>query len=185
MNHTLRDLPAYLPEGDSSPTGRQRRIIGMTTWNQSGGDISELWGETLQELYDEMNGWGLDEVGRCTWHPVLNLNWDDNEVVTGGTLTVDLEVLVPAWARLSDANDAVRTEWNRWSDALMAHEMGHVNLAYQYLDNFEDTLVGMPKDDAWTAFEQRKADLQTASDSYDSSTSHGISQGTTLDTSIT
>jgi predicted secreted Zn-dependent protease len=94
-------------------------------------------------------------------------------------------VLVPAWAKLSQANDNVRAEWNRWSEALMTHEMGHYDLAYQYLDNFEGSLVGLPKDDAWAAFEQRKTDLQTASDAYDTSTSHGISQGTTLDTSIT
>jgi len=79
----------------------------------------------------------------------------------------------------------VGAEWDRWSDALMTHEMGHYNLAYQYLDNFEATLIGMPKDDAWTAFDKVKQDLQMASDNYDTSTNHGISQGTTLDTSIT
>ncbi|HEY5422426.1 MAG TPA: DUF922 domain-containing protein [Ilumatobacteraceae bacterium] len=157
----------------------------MTTWNQSGGDFSELWGDTLQDLYDEMNGWNLDEVGRCSWHPSLDLAWDDNHIVTGGTLTVDIEVLVPAWANRSQANAAVGAEWDRWSDALMTHEMGHYNLAYQYLDNFEATLIGMPKDDAWTAFDKVKQDLQMASDNYDTSTNHGISQGTTLDTSIT
>ncbi len=157
----------------------------MTTWNQSGGDLSELWGDSLQELYDEMVGWNLDEVGRCSWHPELSLQWDDNQVVTGGTLTVDLEVLTPAWAKRSDANDAVRAEWDRWSEALMTHEMGHADLASRYLDNFENTLVGLQKDAAWTAFDQVKQDLQTASDGYDTSTNHGISQGTTLDTSIT
>ena len=157
----------------------------MTTWNWTGGDFSELWGDTLQELYDEMNGWSLDEVGRCTWQPSLDLAWDDNHVVTGGTLTVEIEVLVPAWGKRSQANDNVRTEWDRWSDALMTHEMGHYDIAFQYLDDFEKSLVGLPKDDAWTAFEQRKTDLQKASDAYDTSTSHGVSQGTTLDTSIT
>ena len=157
----------------------------MTTWNQAGGDFGELWGETLQELFDEMTGWGLDEVGRCSWHPSLNLSWDDNQVVTGGTLTVDLEVLVPAWGRRSDANDAVRGEWDRWSEALMTHENGHANLAYQYLDNFEDSLIGKTTDEAWAAFAQVQTDLQQASDGYDSSTNHGINQGTTLDTSIT
>jgi predicted secreted Zn-dependent protease len=157
----------------------------MTTWNQSGGDFSELWGDTLQDLYDEMNGWSLDEVGRCSWHPELNLSWDDNHAVTGATLTVDLEVLTPAWAKRSQANDAVRAEWDRWSSALMTHEMGHADLVYRYLDNFEGSLVGMNKDDAWTAFEHVKAELQRASDDYDSSTNHCISQGTTLDTSIT
>jgi predicted secreted Zn-dependent protease len=157
----------------------------MTTWNQTGGDIAELRGDSLQDLYNEMQGWNLDEVGRCSWQPVLNLTWDDNGTVTGATLTVDLEVLVPAWAKRSDANDAVRAEWDRWSEALMTHEMGHAGLASQYLDNFEQTLIGQTKDDAWAAFEQVKQDLQAASDSYDSSTSHGVSQGTTLDTSIT
>jgi predicted secreted Zn-dependent protease len=157
----------------------------MTTWNQAGGDFAELWGETLQDLYDEMNGWSLAEVGRCSWHPELSLSWDNNEVVTAATLAVDIEVLVPAWARRSDANDAVRAEWDRWSDALMTHETGHCDLAYRYLDNYESTLIGMPKDDAWAAFEQVKSDLQAASDAYDASTNHGISQGTTLDTSIT
>jgi predicted secreted Zn-dependent protease len=157
----------------------------MTTWNQAGGDFAELWGNTLQELADEMNGWNLQEVGRCSWHPSLNLGWDDNHNVTSATLTVDIEVLVPAWGNLSQANDAVRTEWNRWSDALMTHEMGHYNLAYQYLDDYENSLIGMNKDAAWTDFERVKQDLQTASDNYDSSTNHGINQGTTLDTSIT
>lgn len=156
----------------------------MTTWNQAGGDFSELWGDTLQDLYDEMNGWSLDEVGRCSWHPELNLSWDDNHAVTAATLTVDLEVLVPAWAKRSQANDSVRGEWDRWSNALMTHEMGHADLAYRYLDNFENSLIGMNKDDAWTAFEHVKSELQRASNDYDSSTNHGISQGTTLDTSI-
>lgn len=178
-------MPAKLPKGASGDAVRWRKIAGMTTWNQAGGDISELWGDTLQELYDEMNGWSMDEVGRCSWHPELNLSWDDSQAVTAATLTVDIEVLVPAWAKRSDANDAVRTEWDRWSDALMAHEMGHYNLAYSYLDNFEGTLLGMDQTAAWEAFEQRKRDLQQASDDYDTSTNHGISQGTTLDTSIT
>jgi predicted secreted Zn-dependent protease len=157
----------------------------MTTWNQSVGENDELWGNTLQELYDEMNAGGRDEVGSCTWHPSLSLDWDDHGVVTAARLTVDIEVLTPAWATRSDANDAVRAEWDRWSQALMNHEMGHWDLAYQYLDNFEDTLVGMAQADAWAAFEQVKVNLQQASDSYDSATSHGITQGTTLDTSIT
>ena len=178
-------MPHLLPESACERGVRRRTIVAVTTWNQSGGDFSELWGDTLQDLYDEMNGWNLDEVGRCSWHPELNLSWDDNQVVTSGTLTVDIEVLVPAWAKRSDANDAVRGEWDRWSAALMTHETGHYDLAYRYLDNFEDTLRGMPKDDAWAAFEQVKRDLQAASDGYDSSTNHGISQGTTLDTSIT
>ena len=110
---------------------------------------------------------------------------DDSQTVTGATLTVDIEVLTPAWAKRSDANDAVRAEWDRWSQALMTHEMGHYDLAYQYLDNFESTLIGMDKDAAWAEFEQRKVDLQQASDQYDTSTNHGINQGTTLDTSIT
>jgi len=157
----------------------------MTTWNDTVGENSELWGDTLQDLYDEISGWGQDEAGSCSWHPSLDLAWDDNEIVTGGTLTVDMEVLTPAWAKRSDANDAVRAEWDRWSAALMTHEMGHYDLAKQHLDNFENTLVGKSKDDAWAAFEKVKQDLQQASDSYDSSTQHGITQGTTLDTSIT
>lgn len=178
-------MPDCLPKGVSAGRRDDAPSWAMTTWNESGGDIAEISGQTLQDLYDEMSAWGLDEVGRCTWHPVLNLSWDENGIVTGGTLTVDIEVLVPAWLERSQANAAVGAEWDRWSAALMTHEMGHADLARQYLDNFEDTLVGRSKDDAWAAFEQVKRDLQSASDSYDSSTNHGQSQGTTLDTSIT
>jgi predicted secreted Zn-dependent protease len=113
------------------------------------------------------------------------LSWDDHHNVTGADLSVDIEVLVPAWGNLSQANDAVRAEWNRWSAALMTHEMGHHDLAYQYFDNLESTFIGMNKDAAWTEFERVKHALQTASDNYDSSTNHGVNQGTTLDTSIT
>jgi predicted secreted Zn-dependent protease len=162
-----------------------RTIIDMTTWNQSGGDIAELWGETLQELYDEMDAWGLDEVGRCTWQPHLDLAWDDKQLVTTATLSVDIEVLTPAWAKRSEASDPVRTEWDRWSDALSKHEMGHVDLAYQHLDDFETTLIGKDKDDAFAAFERVKKDLQAASDAYDKANDHGKLEGTELDTSIT
>jgi predicted secreted Zn-dependent protease len=157
----------------------------MTTWNQSGGDIGELWGDALQELHDEMEGWNQDEAGRCTWNPKLDLAWDNDQTVTSATLTVDIEVLTPAWAKRSEANDAVGAEWDRWSAALMRHEMGHVELAYQYLDNFEDTLIGRDKDDAFAAFEQVKKDLQAASDTYDAGNDHGRNEGTVMDTSIT
>jgi predicted secreted Zn-dependent protease len=178
-------MPVRLPQSASPEWGRSTHDLGMTTWNQAGGDIAELWGTTLQELFDEMDGWGLEEVGRCTWTPELSLDWDDNEVVTAARLTSGIEVLTPAWANRSDANDAVRAEWDRWSQALMTHEMGHVELAYQYLDNFEDSLVGKPKAEAWEAFEQVKRDLQAASNAYDDSNGHGVSQGTTLDVNIT
>ena len=46
--------------------------------------FQRVWGDTLQDLYDEMNGWSLDEVGRCSWHPSLNLEWDNNQVVPVG-----------------------------------------------------------------------------------------------------
>jgi len=100
-------------------------------------------------------------------------------------LTVEMEVLTPYWAKRGDANAAVGAEWDRWHAALMRHEMGHYALAQQYLDGFEQTLVGMSKDDAYAAFERVKADLQKASDDYDTSTAHGVNDGTTLDTSIT
>src|SRR5215210_4856922 len=100
-------MPSRLP---NVATPRERpwcKITSMTTWNQSGGDFSELWGETLQELYDEMSGWNLDEVGRCSWRPVLDLSWGDDQLVTGGTLTVDIEVLVGAWVRGRGGSGAV------------------------------------------------------------------------------
>jgi predicted secreted Zn-dependent protease len=174
-----------LPERACGRRRRSRNIAVMTTWNETGGENHELGGNTLQELYDEIDSWGQDEAGSCSWAPSINFAWDDNQIVTGATLTVDIAVLTPAWLNRSAANDAVRGEWDRWSAALMTHEMGHYDLAKQYLDNFEDSLVGMAHADAQAAFDQRVKDLQQASDSYDASTQHGITQGTTLDTSIT
>jgi predicted secreted Zn-dependent protease len=156
----------------------------MTEWNLTGGDNTELWGETLQELFDEMTAIG-PEAGSCSWDPHYTLSWDDSQTVTGATVTVGLTILTPAWAKRSDATEAVRAEWDRWASALMTHEQGHAHLAEQYLDNIEAHLIGTSKTAAEAFWTQNLANLQLASDAYDTTTQHGITQGTTLDTSIT
>jgi predicted secreted Zn-dependent protease len=156
----------------------------MTTWNWTMGENHELQGQTLQELFDEMSGFG-PEAGSCSWEPHYQLSWDDQHMVTAAEVTVNMTVLTPAWLHRSEASDAVRAEWDRWSQALSTHEQGHSDLAVQYLDNIEGHLVGKSKTDAETFWQDNLANLQAASDQYDSSTNHGITQGTTLDTSIT
>ena len=88
---------------------------GMTTWNWTGGDFSELWGVHLQDLYDEHEWLEPDEVGRCTWHPALNLGAGTTTTLSPAERCGRHRGVRAGVGQVQPRPiDNVRAEWNRW-----------------------------------------------------------------------
>lgn len=122
---------------------------------------------------------GEPEAGRCDWLP----SWTSSEqdgVVTAVDVRVPIVIHLPEWPEASSATDAERSEWERFIDALNRHELGHGALVEEHLRDVDSVMVGVSRSDAESAFDERLATLQRASDDYDSRTDHGRHDGTVI-----
>jgi predicted secreted Zn-dependent protease len=139
-------------------------------------------GATLRDVADAVSH--LPEAGKVIWAPQYSLESDGSGVVTRAAVRCSFEVQMPVWTAYRSASAAAREEWDRWWMALEAHEQGHVEIATGAFDGIEQQMVGQSVATAEAVFRAAEARAQAESDAYDSSTSHGISSGTVLDTSI-
>ena len=67
---------------------------------------------------------------------------------------------------------------------LQTHEDGHADIARNWAPQLQERLLGQPEADATTLWNQGKADHESEQQTYDGDTSHGETQGVSLDTSI-
>jgi hypothetical protein len=126
-----------------------------------------------------------DEAGRVQWDPSFaheSEGGDAPSVTVSVTCPIALEM--PSWALPADMGPNTRAEFNRWLGALRTHEQGHIDRVHQHFDGLAQRLAEMSYASALGLFNTTKTNLQTASDGYDTETSHGISQGTTIGLSI-
>lgn len=126
-----------------------------------------------------------DEAGRVQWDPTFAYESEGGEapsVTVSVSCPIALEM--PSWAIPADIGPNTRAEFNRWLGALRTHEQGHITRVHQHFDGLAQRLAELPYARALRLFNTTKTNLQTASDAYDTDTSHGISQGTTFDLSI-
>jgi hypothetical protein len=126
-----------------------------------------------------------DEAGRVQWDPTFDYDSEGGDapsVTVSVACPIGLEM--PSWALLEDMGPRTRAEFNRWLAALGTHEQGHIDRVHLHFDGLAERMARLSFTAAQGLFNTTKTDLQTASDAYDASTAHGISQGTTLDLSI-
>lgn len=151
----------------------------MTTFNAAARESYDVWGSTLQEVVDAISQY--PEAGAAEWFPAYNVECDDSGTVVRATVTVDQRITMPNWVDYPNASDAAKAEWDRFSAALEAHEQGHLDIVRQQLEGLDEQLVGLTPADAEAAFQAAVAQLQQASNDYDTSTDHGRSTGTVVD----
>ncbi|HEX9258576.1 MAG TPA: DUF922 domain-containing protein [Acidimicrobiales bacterium] len=154
----------------------------MTDWGTEEYEVYEVSGATLQDVADAISG--MPEAGKCEWLSSYSYDCGDGNTIVSATATVVIKITMPSWADSDSASPEAQAEFKRWWDALLAHENGHREIAERHLDGIENGMVGKTPSEAadyWTA---QHAELQRLSDEYDSRNNHGISEGTTLDTSI-
>ena len=125
----------------------------------------------------------MAEAGKAEWWPQFVYE-SDNGVVSSVTVTVPQRQTMPRWSGYADADQPVKGEWDRFWRALDSHEQGHFDLVTQHLANLDRVLVGQPVHDVQRVFADAVAALDAASSAYDVQTSHGVTQGTTLDLAV-
>jgi predicted secreted Zn-dependent protease len=125
----------------------------------------------------------MEEAAKTEWFPAYTANAPD-DVLTGVAVTVRTKVTMPQWSGYANASQAERDEWDRFCAALRAHEQGHLDLVTSQLSGIDERLVGHSTSDASAAWANALGELNSATIDYDSSTDHGRSQGTIIDTSL-
>ena len=125
----------------------------------------------------------MAEAGKAEWWPQFVYESDDG-LVSSVTVTVPQRKTMPRWQGYTDASQSMKDEWDRFWQALDTHEQGHFDLVTSHLSNLDQMLVGQRVDDVQRVFTDAIAALNAASSAYDVQTSHGVTQGTTLDLGV-
>ncbi len=124
----------------------------------------------------------MEEAAKTEWFPAYTANAPD-DVLANVAVTVRTKVTMPQWSGYANASQPERDEWDRFYAALRAHEQGHLDLVTSQLSGIDERLAGHSTSDASAAWTNALVELNAASDDYDTSTDHGRSQGTVIDTS--
>ncbi|BCL33890.1 DUF922 domain-containing protein [Nostoc sp. MS1] len=138
--------------------------------------------KTLQEAADQISQ--REEAGETTWKPKYSVKTDENGNVTDATVDVTITVTMPTWPNAAKLPKAAKAEWERALKVLKAHEEKHVKLAQDKLKDVAKSLIGKSEAEAEATFNAALAELQQASDDYDTASDHGRNEGTDLDTSL-
>lgn len=143
--------------------------------------LYDVPGHTLTEAATVISS--MAEAGKAEWWPQYSYE-SESGFVSSATVTVAQRKTMPRWHGYTDASSAVQAEWDRFWQALDAHEQGHFDLVSSYLANLDQVLVGQPVHDVQRVFNDALATLNAASTAYDAQTSHGVTQGTTIDLNV-
>lgn len=135
-------------------------------------------GDTLSEVATVIAS--MAEAGKAEWWPQFVYESADG-IVSSVAVTVQQRKTMPHWQGYSDASQPMKDEWDRFWDALDTHEHGHFELVTSHLANLDRVLVGQPVTSVQSAFNDVIAALDAASSAYDAHTSHGLTQGTSID----
>lgn len=138
----------------------------------------DVHGRTLEDVAAVIAE--MAEAGRAEWFPHYGYD-HDGHTITSAAVTVATRVTLPRWNERDSASPGEQREWDRFREALAAHEQGHFNLVWQHLGAVDEHLVGRSPDNAAAAWRHVLAELDVASDAYDASTDHGRTSGTVID----
>ncbi len=126
-----------------------------------------------------------DEAGRVEWesHYDYQISPTTGKIISA-TVTVPLNVTLPVWNAPAGIEPKTKKEWTRASNALKAHEDGHIRLVHKHFDGFANKVIGKTSEEAQALLAETSANLQQESDEYDAKTDHGRNTDTVIDTSI-
>jgi predicted secreted Zn-dependent protease len=123
--------------------------------------------------------WGRFE-GNLTYDSV----GDSKGNCTAVTIKPSYNITMPAWKELSKQPKTCQDEWNRMWKALRGHEDGHLEVFQKGLDALVKQLTALKTgthDDVDKIFKKALKSIQDGHNKYDSSTTHGQSEGVKLD----
>ncbi len=141
----------------------------------------EVTGKTLADVGGQLDP---EEWGRCRW--TVDYDYDAaNGKATKVNITLHLKIRMPRWgAGYDGASPAARQEWQRMLTALRKHEDGHADIARKWAPIFKDRMLGQPEGSLKGKYQKALDDLNKEEKKFDDDTTHGQTQGVSLDTTI-
>jgi hypothetical protein len=114
-----------------------------------------------------------------TWTPP-----GGTEKITAARVTVDQVVELPNWTDKSKATTNQQAEWDRFKTAITTHEAGHVSTDKTSFASAHTAMVGQAPADGDKKLDAVAAQAKTDNDTYDTTTKHGLTQGTGINPNI-
>ncbi len=144
-------------------------------------DPYDVSGTTLAEVHAQLDP---AEWGRCRYH--YGYDYDTtNGRTTRVNITLTLTIRLPRWQEGRDeASPAARAEWDRMMGALRAHEERHAEIAREWAPRFKQRMLGVREGNVASRHSQTLGQVDQRQGQYDTQTTHGQTEGVSLDLSV-
>jgi hypothetical protein len=106
------------------------------------------------------------------------------EKILAARVTVDQVVELPNWTDKANATTNQQAEWDRFYAAIKTHEAGHVSTDKTSFAGAHSKMVGKSPGDGDKALDAVEAQAKTDNETYDTTTKHGLTQGTGINPNI-
>lgn len=123
------------------------------------------------------------EAGSETSTPSLDTVTDGDRIVSA-TVTVAQAVELPTWTDRSSGTPTQQAEWDRFAAAISTHEQGHVAKDVAAWAGAHTKIAGKSVKDGNDMLDTISAASDTANTDYDTTTQHGLTQGTGIDPNV-
>jgi hypothetical protein len=100
------------------------------------------------------------------------------------SISVTETVSLPTWSDRPQASAGEKAEWDRFRAALAAHEQGHVGLDRAAFTDIHKRCLGVTETIANERIDAAIEAASAANGEFDSSTDHGRSAGTSINTNV-
>lgn len=115
----------------------------------------------------------------------ISWNWPTREgksIFKDATVKIAITLTLPEWDNPGDTSDLLT--WERYSKAVVIHEMNHIKAAYNAADDILNTIQLLPEDTnpklAKMLIQSRLDALRGFDVTYDRNSKHGFYEGVTL-----
>jgi predicted secreted Zn-dependent protease len=152
--------------------------VSIIYYNFTGSNIKEI-AANLRAHRSDMPNHG-HYYGYTTWNIGYNLQQTPDGCVFSGPINFSATIIMPRLAEESRLREPELEKWTSFISALARHEMGHVRVAYDNLEEVRRALVGETCREADQAGQRTAQKLREADAQYDIDTKHGATQGAVL-----
>ncbi|MEA5601283.1 eCIS core domain-containing protein [Nostoc sp. UHCC 0252] len=140
-------------------------------------------GKNITEAITNLTSQGKGEAGSVTCAPekdVKTYQADDksDEIVYEADVSVTETKAMPVWTELDTQCEPVKKEWARFYSALNTHENGHISIDEKAFKDLHKKLLGKKPSEADNIFNNTYTKANTDNTTYDTTTKHGLTQGT-------
>jgi predicted secreted Zn-dependent protease len=114
-----------------------------------------------------------------TWTP----DGGDETIIAARVTVAQVEEL-PNWTDRDKATKNQQAEWDRFKAAITTHEAGHVSTDKASFAAAHSSMVGQKPGDGDKKLDAVAAKAKTDNETYDTTTKHGLTQGTGINPNI-